>query len=386
MSDSTSNGPLSGITVIEMAGLGPGPFAATMLADAGARVIRVQGRKQAPVSGAVRPSQDPLSRGRVAVALDLKRPGGVEALLRLVESADALIEGYRPGVMERLGVGPDVCLARKPSLVFGRMTGWGQAGPLAHAAGHDINYIAISGALHAIGTSDTPIPPLNLVGDFGGGGAMLAFGVASALLHAARTGRGQVVDAAMSDGAAFLMAPFYARMASGSWQDRRESNVLDGGAPHYGVYRCADGKFVAAGPLEPQFWAQFLKLIGLDGEADFGRRDEPALWPQLRERLSRHFATRTRDAWCALLAGTDACVAPVLSMEEAPRYPHNVARRTFVEADGAMVPAPVPRFSLGDDSPPPPQVDNADAAADVLIGAGFTAEQIDGLRTRGVLA
>lgn len=385
MSDTGRSGPLSGITVIEMAGLGPGPFAATMLADAGARVIRVQGRKQAPVSGAVRPSQDPLSRGRVGLALDLKAPGAVEALLRLVECADALIEGYRPGVMERLGVGPDVCLARKPSLVYGRMTGWGQAGPLAHTAGHDINYIAISGALHAIGTSEMPIPPLNLVGDFGGGGAMLAFGVASALLHAARTGRGQVVDAAMSDGAAFLMAPFYARMAAGSWRDRRESNVLDGGAPHYGVYRCADGKFIAAGPLEPQFWQQFLKLVGLDAEPDFARRDERELWPQLRERLARHFATRTRDEWCALLAGTDACVAPVLSMQEAPRYPHNVARRTFVEADGAMVPAPVPRFSLGDNRPPPPQLNDAEAAGAVLMSAGFTREEIAELRTRGVL-
>ena len=381
----TFNGPLSGITVIEMAGIGPVPFAGMMLADAGARMIRVHGRRPASVGGAVPPAQDPLSRGRVSIGLDLKQPGGVETLLRLVDSADALIEGYRPGVMERLGAGPETCLARRPSLVYGRMTGWGQSGPLAHAAGHDINYIAISGALHAIGTNEAPVPPLNLVGDFGGGGAMLAFGISSALLHAARTGRGQVVDAAMSDGAAYLMAPFYARLATGVWQDQRASNLLDGGAPHYGVYRCADGKFIAIGPLEPQFWDLFLKLNGLEGDPDFARRGERGMWPQLRERLGRHFANRTRDEWCAVLAGTDACVAPVLSMEEAVRHPHNIARRTFVEADGAMVPAPVPRFSLGDNLPPPPVADDADGTLDVLSGAGFSGPEIEALRARGVL-
>lgn len=379
------NGPLEGITVIEMAGLGPGPFAATLLADAGARVIRLQGRKAQPLSGAVRASQDPMSRGRIGIALDLKHPGGVEALLRLVESADALIEGYRPGVMERLGVGPAICLARKPALVYGRMTGWGQTGPLSHAAGHDINYIAISGALHAIGTKERPIPPLNLVGDFGGGGALLAFGVSTALLHAARTGLGQVVDAAMSDGAAFLMAPFYARMGSGTWHDQRDSNTLDGAAPHYGVYRCADGKFIAAGPLEPQFWAEFLERIGLAGDPELARRDDRSLWPRMRERLESRFATRTRDEWCADLEGTDACVAPVLSMEEAPHYAHNVQRGTFVDADGAMVPGPVPRFSLADNRPPAPQDDRVAATDEVLSGAGFSRSEIDVLRANAVL-
>jgi alpha-methylacyl-CoA racemase len=380
------NGPLSGVTVIEMAGLGPVPFAGMILADAGARVIRVQGRKTEPVSGSVDSTQDPLSRGRVNVGLDLKKPGGVQALLRLLDSADALLEGYRPGVMERLGVGPDVCLARKPSLVYGRMTGWGQSGPLAHTAGHDINYIAISGALHAIGTTEAPVPPLNLVGDFGGGGALLAFGVASALLHAARTGHGQVIDTAMSDGAAYLMAPFYARLAGGSWRDARESNVLDGGAPHYGVYRCADGKFIAAGPLEPQFWADFLRRIGLEDDPGMAGRGDPAQWPHLRERLRAHFASRTRDAWCAELAGTDACVAPVLSMQEAINHPHNVARGTFIDTHGAMVPAPMPRFSLSDNRAPPPQTQAAAATDDVLLAAGFSREEVTALREHAVLA
>ena len=380
------NGPLTGITVVEMDGLGPVPFAGMILADAGAHVIRVQGRKSGPVSGSVDAAQDPLSRGRTGLELDLKKPGGTEALLRLLESADALIEGYRPGVMERLGVGPATCLARKPALVYGRMTGWGQSGPLAHAAGHDINYIAISGALHAIGTVEAPVPPLNLVGDFGGGGAMLAFGVASALLHAARTGHGQVVDTAMSDGAAYLMAPFYARLAGGNWRDARESNVLDGGAPHYGVYRCADGGFLAVGPLEPQFWEQFLRLIGLAGDPGLARRGERALWPQLRERLRLHFASRTREEWCAVLAGTDACVAPVLSMDEAIRHPHNVARATFVDAGGAMVPAPMPRFSLGDNRPPSPLVSGRAAADQVLADAGFSLEEVAILRQHRALA
>ena len=371
--------------VIEMAGLGPGPFAGMMLADAGARIIRVQGRKTAALSGPVKPSQDPLSRGRTDIFLDLKKPGGLDALLRLVETADALIEGYRPGVMERLGAGPDVCLARKPSLVYGRMTGWGQSGPLANAAGHDINYIALSGALHAIGTKERPVPPLNLVGDFGGGGAMLAFGIAGALFHALRTGQGQVIDAAMSDGAAYLMSPFYARAASGSFVDEREGNTLDGGAPHYGVYCCSDGKFISAGPLEPQFWDLFLQLIGLKGDPQFQQRDDRSQWPAQRARLARHFATRTRAAWCEILEGKDTCVAPVLTLQEAPDHPHNAARRTFVDADGARVPAPVPRFSLGDGLIAPPPVSDDAAVAPLLAQAGFSANEIDALRKQGVL-
>lgn len=385
MTATTRRGPLAGVTVIEMAGLGPGPFAGMMLADAGASVIRVHGRKAGPLSGTVKPSQDPLSRGRVDLALDLKKPGGAETLLRLLTLADALIEGFRPGVMERLGVGPDVCLARKPSLVYGRMTGWGQSGPLANAAGHDINYISISGALHAIGSRAAPVPPLNLVGDFGGGGAMLAFGVASALVHAARTGQGQVIDAAMSDGAAYLMAPFYARMASGTFRDERECNELDGSAPYYGVYRCADGKFISAGPLEPQFWAIFLRLIGFDGEPHFQQRDDRRQWPQLRARLAEHFNTRTRDEWCAILEGQDACVAPVLTLKEALIHPHNAARRTFIDADGALVPAPVPRFSLSDGTAPPPPTNEETIIDPLLARAGFAQEEITALRRDGVL-
>jgi len=386
MTSTTGCGPLAGLTIIEMAGLGPGPFAGMMLADAGARVIRIQGRKTAPASSSVDPLQDPLSRGRIDIALDLKKPGGVEAMLRLVDSADALIEGYRPGVMERLGLGPDICLKRKPNLVYGRMTGWGQTGPLAKTAGHDINYIAISGALHAIGTRERPIPPLNLVGDFGGGGAMLAFGIASALLHALRTGEGQVIDAAMSDGAAYLMAPFYARLATGTFRDERENNALDGGAPHYGVYRCADGKFISVGPLEPQFWARFLELIELDHNPSLQQRDDYRSWPQLRKILERHLATRSRDEWCAILEGQDACVAPVLSLEEAPRHPHNIARGTFIDGHGARVPAPVPRFSLGNGTlPAPPK--NDQTSVDALLGkAGFTKEELAALRTTGALS
>ncbi len=386
MTQATARGPLAGITVIEMAGLGPGPFAGMMLADAGARLIRVQGRKTQAVSGPVNADQDPLSRGRTDLFIDLKKPGGTEVLLRLVETADALFEGYRPGVMERLGVGPDVCLGRKPSLVYGRMTGWGQQGPLAQAAGHDINYIALSGALHAIGTRDTPVPPLNLVGDFGGGGAMLAFGISSALVHAMRTGQGQVIDAAMSDGAAYLMAPFYARAAGGTFLDQRESNVLDGSAPHYGVYRCADGKFISAGPLEPQFWAVFLKLIGLEGDPQFQQREDRSQWPGQRERLARQFATRSRDEWCAILEGGDACFAPVLSMAEAPDHPHNAARGTFVNAGGARVPAPVPRFGLGDGSVPPPPCADEAAVTAVFAGAGYSGAEITTLRSQGVIA
>ena len=381
----SGRGPLSGVTVIEMAGLGPGPFAGMMLADAGARIIRIQGRKAAALSGAVKPSQDPLSRGRIDIALDLKKPGGLDVLLRLVVTADALIEGYRPGVMERLGAGPDVCLALKPSLVYGRMTGWGQSGPLASAAGHDINYIALSGALHAIGTKERPVPPLNLVGDFGGGGAMLAFGIASALLHALRTGQGQVIDAAMSDGAAYLMSPFYARVASGSFVDEREGNVLDGGAPHYGVYCCADGKFISVGPLEPQFWATFLQLIGLEDDPLFQQREDRSQWPAQRARLARCFAERTRDAWCEILEGRGACVAPVLTLQEAPDHPHNAARRTFIDADGARVPAPVPRFGLADGSVAPAPVSDDAAVAPLFAQAGFSANEISALRNEGVL-
>ncbi|MBY4595228.1 CaiB/BaiF CoA transferase family protein [Ottowia caeni] len=384
--NSGNEGPLAGLTIIEMAGIGPAPFGVTLLADAGAQVIRIERQSgAASLSGATNPDQDPLLRGRRCICLDLKQPQGVEVVLRMLQHADALVEGYRPGVMERLGLGPDACLARRPSLVYARMTGWGQGGPLASEAGHDINYIALSGALHAIGVPEHPVPPLNLVGDFGGGGALLAFGVTSALLQAARTGRGQVVDAAMSDGAALLMAPFYAKLAAGSWRDERGANMLDGAAPHYGVYRCADGKFVAIGPLEPQFYESFLSRLGLKQDPLMNGRGEQENWPRLRERLDQLFVTRTRDEWCALFQGSDACVSPVLSLSEAPHHPHNVARATFVDAAGALVPGPAPRFSDVERRLPPPPQREAAVTDELLHMAGYSSTEIGRLRDDHVL-
>jgi alpha-methylacyl-CoA racemase len=380
-----TGGPLSGVRVIEMAGIGPAPFGVTMLADAGAEVLRIERGAAATVVGTSNPAQDPQARGRQCLKLDLKRAAGVETLLKLLEGADALVEGYRPGVMEKLGLAPDVCLARNPRLVYARMTGWGQSGPLARAAGHDINYIAISGALHGIGTADVPVVPLNLVGDFGGGGTLLAFGVSSALLSASRTGRGQVVDVAMSDGAAMLMAPLYAKFANGSWHDERGTNLLDGGAPHYGTYRCSDGKFIAIGPLEPQFYASFLSLTGLADDPSFQQRDDRAQWPALRRRLEALFATRTRDDWCGVFEGTDACFAPVLSLAEAPRHPHNMARGTFADMSGAAIPGPAPRFSASDNRPSAPPRSGAEVASAVLSRAGFSASEIDRLCSDGVV-
>ncbi|WP_354445974.1 CaiB/BaiF CoA transferase family protein [Ottowia thiooxydans] len=379
-------GPLAGLKVIEMAGIGPAPFAVTLLADAGMEVIRIErsSGSTSPV-GAVNPAQDPMLRGRRCIALDLKSPQGTEVVLRLLDQADALVEGFRPGVMERLGLGPEPCLARKPSLVYGRMTGWGQTGPLSQEAGHDINYIALSGALHAIGLPDRPILPLNLVGDFGGGGTLLAFGVTSALVSAMRTGSGQVVDAAMSDGAALLMAPFYAKLAAGTWRDERGANVLDGAAPHYGVYPCADGKFVAVGPLEPQFYASFLARLELADDPMFARRAEPALWPTLRERLEQVFLSRPRDEWCNLFEGSDACVAPVLSMSEAPSHPHNQARETFMDAGGAWVPGPVPRFGSAERRMPSAPLRDSGTTDELLHLAGYSSTEIGRLRADGIV-
>ena len=331
--------PLEGLRIIEMAGIGPGPFCGMLLADMGADVLRVERPGAAPP----RPA-DVTARGKRTRGLDLKDSAAVAELLELVATADALIEGFRPGVMERLGAGPAECHARNPRLVYGRMTGWGQHGPLAATAGHDINYIAISGALDAIGPADAPVPPLNLVGDYGGGGMLLAMGLCAALLRARSTGQGMVVDAAMSDGAALLMAPIYGMRAAGRWGAPRGGNLLDGGAPFYGTYACADGKFLAVGPIEPQFFALFIQGLGVD-EADFAGRAEPATWPALRARIAAALRTRTRDEWAALFDGTDACVAPVLTMAEAPAHPHNVARRTFMEVAGVIQPAAAPRFS-----------------------------------------
>jgi alpha-methylacyl-CoA racemase len=341
-------GALAGITVIELAGIGPAPFAGMMLADHGARVIRIERPGEGFSDFAKR---DVLSRNREILSLDLKQPEAIEQVLALVADADALIEGNRPGVIERLGLGPEVLLARNPRLVIGRMTGWGQDGPNAQRAGHDINYIALSGALHTYGPKERPIAPVNVVGDYGGGGLLLAFGVLAGVLSARSTGRGQVVDCAMLDGAALLSAMTYTLFANGMWHDEREANLLDGGAHFYGTYETADGKFVAIAPLEPQFYAILRDKLGIADDPAFDGGGGRERWAGLRARLAEIFRTRTRDEWCAILEDTDACVAPVLNLAEAPRHPHNLARGTFVEAGGVIQPAPAPRF-LGTPAPP----------------------------------
>jgi alpha-methylacyl-CoA racemase len=331
-------GPLDGLKVLEFAGLGPAPFTGMMLADAGAEVLRVQRPGGDPSL------RDPTHRGRSSLTLDLKRPEAVALCLELVAQADVLIEGFRPGVMERMGLGPEPAQARNPRLIYGRMTGWGQDGPLAGAAGHDINYIALTGALAAMGEPDRPPrPPLNLVGDYGGGAMFLLFGVLAALWERGRSGRGQVVDAAVVDGTAALMSVFSWMRADGLWGGRRGTGLLDGSAPFYRTYRCSDGRFLSVGPLEPQFYALLLEKAGLDS-AEFARDTGPG-WPALSQRLEALFATRTRDDWCALLEGTDACVAPVLTLDEAPAHPQMAAREVFTTIDGVTQPAPAPRFS-----------------------------------------
>ena len=341
-------GPLAGIRVVEMVGLGPCPFAAMMLADMGAEVIRID-RKTAP--GVDHPFPmlgtrfDVMARGRRSLALDLKLPAAKAVALRLFDQADVLLEGFRPGVMERLGFGPDTCHARNPKLVYGRVTGWGQHGPLAQAAGHDLNYLALTGMLHGMGrVASPPAPPLNLVGDFGGGAMMLAFGVVCAVLEARGSGKGQVVDAAMTDGAALLGAMMYGMRACGAWNDGRETNLLDGGAPFYDSYACGDGKFITIGALEPQFYAELLRLTGVADPA-FHAQMERDGWPQMRQRFDALFKTRSRADWCVVLEGTDVCFAPVLDMAEAPAHPHNVARATLIDIGGVIQPAPAPRFS-----------------------------------------
>jgi alpha-methylacyl-CoA racemase len=334
-----TGGPLAGFRVVEFAGLGPGPFAAMMLADMGAEVVTLmRGEEPQGLRGEV------LMRGRRTVIADLKNAETRAEVLDLLAGADALIEGYRPGVMERLGLGPDVVLARNPRLVYGRMTGWGQDGPLAHAAGHDINYIALTGALAAIGPSERPVPPLNLVGDFGGGALYLVAGILAALLEAGRSGQGQVIDCAMCDGAASLMSMFSEFSASGRWHDGRESNLLDGGAHFYGTYECADGEFVAIGAIEPQFYAELRRRAGLDDPA-FDAQMDAAGWPALKGRLAAVFHQKTRAEWCALMEGSDVCFAPVLTLSEAPQHPHMAARGSFVRHNGVTQPAPAPRFS-----------------------------------------
>jgi alpha-methylacyl-CoA racemase len=376
-------GPLAGVRIVEVASIGPGPFAAMMLADMGAEVLRIERRGPA---GGLGVDDAILCRNRSAVAvLDLKAEAGVEALLRAVERADALVEGFRPGVAERLGLGPDVCLARNPRLVYGRMTGWGQEGPLARAAGHDIDYIALSGVLHAIGRSGSaPVPPLNLVGDFGGGGMLLAFGVVCGLLEASRSGHGQVVDAAMVDGCAVLMAMTMMLRHAGLWSDERGTNVLDTGAHFYEVYETADGRHLAVGAIEPQFYAELLRRCGLDAD-DLPAQFDRSAWPAMKQRFAALFRTRTRAQWCELLEGTDACVAPVLSLAEAPAHPHNAHRRTFVEAFGVTQPAPAPRFSRtpGTLRPSPARAGEDGAAG--LSRWGLGPDELERLRAAGVM-
>jgi alpha-methylacyl-CoA racemase len=333
-----NSGPLTGFRVVEFAGIGPGPFACMMLADMGAEVVTLDrlGTKKNTKSAA--------ARGRKVVEVDLKNAAAIAGVLDLLGHADALVEGFRPGVMERLGLGPDAALSRNPRLVYGRMTGWGQDGPLAQAAGHDINYISVTGALAAIGPSERPVPPLNLVGDFGGGALYLVVGVLAALLEAKRSGKGQVVDAAMCDGAASLMSMFYDFAAIGRWTASRESNFLDGGAHFYGVYQCACGNFISIGSIEPQFYALLRRLADLSDHA-FDAQMQREAWPALRQKLAAVFKTKTRDEWCTIMEGSDVCFAPVLTIAEAPRHPHMVARKTFVERHGVTQPAPAPRFS-----------------------------------------
>jgi alpha-methylacyl-CoA racemase len=373
-------GPLAGIRVVELAGIGPGPFAAMLLADLGAEVLRVD----RPASS--RPAWPTvLARGRRSVVVDLKHPDGAGVVLDLVASAAALVEGFRPGVAERLGIGPDACLARNPRLVYGRVTGWGQEGPWRLAAGHDIDYVAVAGALHPIGQAGgPPVPPLNLVGDFGGGGMLLALGVVAALLEAGRSGRGQVVDAAMVDGAALLTAQFHELLAAGLWREERGANLLDGGAPFYGVYETADGRHLAVGALEPQFFAELLRRLGLDA-GDLPDQLDRDGWPVLRERLAGLFRTRTRDQWCELLAGTDACVAPVLGLGEAPAHPHNRARGTFVEVGGVTQPAPAPRFSRTPPGPPSPPAPPGAHTDQALADWGVDPGELARLRAAGAI-
>ena len=372
------------MTIIELAGIGPGPFAGMLLSDMGADVIRVE-RSQAVVGGdPATPPKDVLNRGRRSIGIDLKNPDGVETVLRLIEKADALFEGFRPGVTERLGLGPDVCLARNPRLVYGRMTGWGQEGPYAQAAGHDINYIALAGALEPIGRrGEAPVPPLNLVGDFGGGGMFLAFGIVCALLEAQKSGKGQVVDTAMVDGAAVLMSMFHSMAAMGVWGERG-TNLLDTGAHFYDVYECSDGKYISLGSIEPQFYAELRRLAGLSGDQWTKQMDRTA-WPDRKVEIAAVFKAKSRDEWCALMEHTDVCFAPVLSVAEATKHPHNVHRSTFTEVGGITQPSPAPRFSRTASAiQGPPSHPGAHTTA-VLDSFGFSADEIAKLTDTGAV-
>ena len=380
------SGPLEGIRIIELAGLGPAPFAGMMLADAGADIIRIDRSNRAIYPPIQEPHVDLLNRGRRSVAVDLKHPDGVALVLRLVEGADGFMEGFRPGVAERLGLGPDECLGRNPALAYGRMTGYGQEGPMAQAAGHDIDYIALSGALEAIGRAgERPVPPLNLLGDFGGGGMLLAYGMLAAILGARTTGKGQVIDAAMVDGAASLMTMTYTLRSAGIWQDARGTNMLDTGAHFYEVYETSDGGFMGVGAIEPQFYAELMQLLGL-GDEDLSNQMDRTRWPEMKERFAEIFATKTRDEWETVFAGSDACVAPVLSPTEAPEHPHNQARGTFTDVAGVVQPAPSPRFlsTPGEIRWPPPNP--GQRGDEALADWGLSTDEVAALRESGAIS
>ena len=377
-------GPLAGHRIIELAGIGPGPFAAMLLSDMGAEVVRVD-RAQSAIGVPKGVNKEVIYRGRPSLAVDLKTPEGVETVLRMVEQADALLEGFRPGVTERLGLGPDACMARNQKLVYGRMTGWGQEGPYAQASGHDVNYIALAGALAHFGRAGAkPTPPLNLVGDFGGGGMFLAFGVVCALLERERSGQGQVVDAAMIDGVAVLMTMMWGLRALGAWSDEMGVNVLDTGAPFYDVYETADGGFISVGSLEPQFYAELLERTGLASE-DLPAQMDRAGWPQLRDRLTELFKTKTRDEWCAILEHTDVCFAPVLPMPEAAQHPHMRHRDVIVEDHEIQQPAAAPRFSRTPGGIQGPAAWPGEHTDDVLATWGFSIDEIAKLREVGAV-
>ncbi len=375
-------GPLTGLKIIELQGIGPGPFCGMMLADMGAEVVRVD-----RASSVGQASVDVLARSRKSIAVDLKVPDGVETVLRLVAGSDALIEGFRPGVMERLGLGPDVCLERNPRLIYGRMTGWGQTGPLAHAAGHDINYIALTAALHSIGEKGRrPTPPLNLVGDFGGGGMLLAFGMVAALFERSRSGKGQVVDAAMTDGSALLMNGLFGMMNGEHWLPERGSNLLDGGAHFYGTYETKDGEYISIGSIEPQFYALLLEKSGLGEQQDIGPQMDRAQWPDMQRRLEAIFKSKTREEWDEIMLGTDICYAPVLNFRDAIAHPHNDARNTFVAVDGIHQAAPAPRFSRTSPKPPSAAVAAGAHTDEILRSFGFGNAEIQALRDSGAVA